>query len=175
VLVGYLAVRPRWAAVEESRARLDSARGELQAAQDRVLNYAQLVRQAPARRRFLERFDVWIPKSESMPEVLAAAAQAARKAGVVDLTFARLAAEKAVKSAAHGAVAESAIELEARATLPAIGVFIDQLLASPRYLRIDEVKVAPLATERLARLSTSDPARLGLTIRVTTFSQRGGS
>lgn len=177
-LVFQFVVRPRWAAVTEVKAQIAAAKEELDNAQQRVALYGDIRRQSVMRQRFLDRFDSWVPVEDRFPEVLASAALAARTAGVWDLTFLRNPAEPGAQNVPADkpppGIVATPLRLDGRGSLKGVAVFVDTLLASPRYLRLDEMRVRPLSIEKLARIPSSDEARLDLTVRLTTFHQSAG-
>jgi Tfp pilus assembly protein PilO len=180
-----LFLSPRWAALPEGEQRIVDATAALETARKRVARYQEIAGETAVRDRFMEAFDAWIPARERMPEVLSVAALAARKAGAVDLSFTResekaadgsgaVVALKAESSGSHGAVKDWPVRVEARTDLRSAATFVDALFSASRYLRLEALDLRPLPPERLTHIKPSDPARLLLILRFTTFSRQDG-
>jgi Tfp pilus assembly protein PilO len=178
-----LVLEPERQAIRAARETLMVRQQELASGQFRVADYDHLRREAQVRDRFKERFEAWLPWGERMPEALAVAALAARAAGAVDLTFDREGPEKqgmpateiaAGKNVVTAPILEIPVKIETRVTLRGVGLFTDTLLDSPRHSRLEELRIAPVPPERMAKIAVADPARLSLLVRVTLFARTPG-
>ncbi len=184
LLVGInLVLEPQRQAIRSARETLVIRQQEVAAGQFRVADYQQFRGRAQLRDRFNARFETWLPSGDRIPEALSVAALAARTAGAVDLTFDRESVEKqaappaeigATKDVVTAPAVEIPVRIETRVTLRAAGLFTDLLLDSPRHARLEELRIASLPPERLAKIATADPSRLSMLVRVTIFSRTPG-